>query len=400
MELSSDPSTPTQELLQEPSQELPPLPAPRNFVDSDQTEQAPSPSPNIPSIQVISTPKDISQTQFDFFSSDPLASAPEIENFFVPSPIRKRPRASPPPESAVRKRVPVLSRGDRPATIGPDTDRPANLNSDSDFDFEFEYTRASGTPRASSTTTTRTAGTAILEARDLIIEAYSLTKARTEQVKLLDLLEVFREFTEHGHLQKASKIISSQISNLESATRQLEAKSRDLSRATGPTRTSGPTGPTSSAPESDRLSKNLTIRSNTPNSSNSTLSNNLTIPSFASVANQGSGAPKTPQEWTLVGRKLKLTSPPKSERSSPNRLIVTQTPGTTTSFSPLVARNALNKAFTDKGIKGPVVISVTRSLKRNLVITTTPNYTADFLIEKRAIWEHIVPNQALYKDEL
>ncbi|RDL42413.1 uncharacterized protein BP5553_02392 [Venustampulla echinocandica] len=269
MELSSDPSTPAQELLQEPPQELPPLLPPRNFVDSDEIEQAPSPSPNLPSIQVISTLKDVAQAQFDFFSSDPLASASEIENFFAPSPIRKRPRASPPPESSARKRVPTLGR----------TDRPANLGSGSDFDFEFEYTRASGTPRASSTTT-RTA------ARD------------------------------------------------------------------------GPTGPTRPTPGADRLSNNLTIRPTTPNLPNSTLSNNLTIPSFASIANQGSKASDRPQEWTLVGRKPKQATPPKSERSSPNRLIVTQTPGTTTSFSPLAARNALNKAFTDKGIKGPVVISV------------------------------------------
>jgi hypothetical protein len=49
----------------------------------------------------------------------------------------------------------------------------------------------------------------ILNARDLIVQAYTLTKAREEQSKLLDLLEVFREYTEKGRLQTASTIIAS-----------------------------------------------------------------------------------------------------------------------------------------------------------------------------------------------
>ena len=42
-----------------------------------------------------------------------------------------------------------------------------------------------------------TAREAILLARDLVVKAYSLTQSREEQAKLLDLLEVFREYTEH-----------------------------------------------------------------------------------------------------------------------------------------------------------------------------------------------------------
>ena len=49
---------------------------------------------------------------------------------------------------------------------------------------------------------------AILKARDLLIEAYSLTKSRDEQAKLLDLLEIFREYIEKGTLNKAISIIA------------------------------------------------------------------------------------------------------------------------------------------------------------------------------------------------
>jgi hypothetical protein len=64
-----------------------------------------------------------------------------------------------------------------------------------------------------------TAKSAILEARDLIVLASTLTTSRNEQTRLLDLLEVFREYTEKGQLYKASTIITSQIANLETATR-------------------------------------------------------------------------------------------------------------------------------------------------------------------------------------
>ncbi len=60
---------------------------------------------------------------------------------------------------------------------------------------------------------------AILEARDLIVLASTLAELRNEQSRLLDLLKVFRKYTEKGLLYKASFIITSQIANLETATR-------------------------------------------------------------------------------------------------------------------------------------------------------------------------------------
>jgi hypothetical protein len=77
-----------------------------------------------------------------------------------------------------------------------------------------------------------TAKSAILEARDLMVLASTLATSRDEQTRLLDLLEVFREYTEKGLLYKASSIISSQIANLETATRQIETKARDLNKTT------------------------------------------------------------------------------------------------------------------------------------------------------------------------
>ena len=50
---------------------------------------------------------------------------------------------------------------------------------------------------------------AILEARDLIVLASTITTSRDEQTRLLDLLAIFREYTEKGSFFKASNIITS-----------------------------------------------------------------------------------------------------------------------------------------------------------------------------------------------
>jgi hypothetical protein len=52
----------------------------------------------------------------------------------------------------------------------------------------------------------------------LLVEAYALEKSCEEQSKLLDLLDVFCEYTEKGRIQAASLIIASQIADLEAAT--------------------------------------------------------------------------------------------------------------------------------------------------------------------------------------
>ena len=106
----------------------------------------------------------------------------------------------------------------------------------------------------------------ILNAKDLIIQVYTLIKACEEQLKLLDLLEVFREYIERGRIQAASSIIASQVANLETATRQIETKARALTKTsvpsvpsnpstlrqppsgTGPLGPPGPTGTPSGAP--------------------------------------------------------------------------------------------------------------------------------------------------------
>ena len=86
----------------------------------------------------------------------------------------------------------------------------------------------------------KTARAAILEARDLIIQASILASTHEEQSRILDLLEIFREYTEKGRVQAASRIIASQVAHLETATRQIETKAKALAKAPIPTQIPAP----------------------------------------------------------------------------------------------------------------------------------------------------------------
>ena len=49
-------------------------------------------------------------------------------------------------------------------------------------------------------TTPDLASAKILQVRDLLVEVYSATKSRDKQAQILDLIEIFREYTESGKL--------------------------------------------------------------------------------------------------------------------------------------------------------------------------------------------------------
>jgi hypothetical protein len=210
----------------------------------------------------------------------------------------------------------------------------------------------------------------ILQAMDLIIRASSIAPSRDHQARILDLLEIFREYTEKGQLASISKMFGSQISNLENVTRKFE----EIARAPPKEATPQKVGETKEVAPSKPLS-------------------------LAQIASQGPPpTTATPQEWKLVQKRPNKPSqgPPKACK----RLILVQSPiGTPFQFSPLTLRNAFNKAFLEKGVKGPVINTVSRTQNQNIVVTTTPTFSADYLLEKKDIWQSILPFKSAQKDE-
>jgi hypothetical protein len=74
----------------------------------------------------------------------------------------------------------------------------------------------------------KTPRTLILETKDLLVKAAGLTKEYDKQTRLLDLIEIFREYAEKGKVLKTSNIIVSQVTSLENTTRRIESKAKEL----------------------------------------------------------------------------------------------------------------------------------------------------------------------------
>ena len=78
----------------------------------------------------------------------------------------------------------------------------------------------------------KTVQKAIASAKKLVIKASLLTKIYKEQSRLLNLLKIFREFTETEKVQSAFKVVATQIANLNISAKRLKVKARQLTKLT------------------------------------------------------------------------------------------------------------------------------------------------------------------------
>ena len=218
--------------------------------------------------------------------------------------------------------------------------------------FEFTSQRLASMPKAS------TAAEAIDIARDMILQASRMATG-TEQKQLLDLLEVFRDYTEKKRVNNHGlAVLSTQVNNLETVSRTLGSKVKLLQKPTPP-----------------QASTATVARQNTPS-----------VPQPRSFAATAANATASGADWQMVGKK-KTAEPAVKNKLSDRQLVLTR--DSTDSFDSLQIRNEFNQAFMRKGVSAPVVASVTTSAKQNMVITTTPKFNAKYLLESKDVWGHI-----------
>ncbi|KAI0994262.1 hypothetical protein K3495_g13920 [Podosphaera aphanis] len=237
----------------------------------------------------------------------------------------------------------------------------------------------------------------ISTARDLLIKAAHLTDSRSKQTKILDLLNIFREYLEKdGNLPRDVSVLSSQLQRLEQTTQVLETTMKQtkvnniLSNKT-----------TTQSREGNQGTKNAEGAQKQPQRPTQMTSKNP-IPqintekkSWASIAGPSQVQEKS-KGWTVISAKKKSMS---SKPRTINRLILIQDPTTRQTLSPLQTRDKINQAFKARGVDGPVVATVSQTRKENIALTTTGPYSADFLLEKVDIWKNIAPHQLAMKDE-
>lgn len=216
--------------------------------------------------------------------------------------------------------------------------------------------------------------TLIQKARDLLIQAAHEEKDSQKQTNLIDLIQVFQEYTEGrtNPTTKASRILARQLGDLEKLKRQLE-------RAQAPL-----------------------VLSNPRHQPQETQQNLQKL--YAQVASQSG---QTIQPIQLQEPFQLVTNQPKAQKAQriqektnfrERRLILIQSIKNPDIDSKTI-RDNINKAFQQKGFKTPVVTSATKSKQGgNIVLTTTEEYSGNFLRLKKEVWQHTAPFRSLEVD--
>ncbi|PMD65270.1 uncharacterized protein K444DRAFT_519378, partial [Hyaloscypha bicolor E] len=156
--------------------------------------------------------------------------------------------------------------------------------------------------------------------------------------RLLDLVEIFREYTEFGCICYTSTLLASQVANLENTTKRIEIYI-------------------------------LTSSSSARNTNKSLSARNT---SSSSTCNTSSKSMALSRKSTFLLAYIEQAS----------------------LFSAISIRNSLNTTFCSKGIKGLVISIVSLFSKGNIIVNTTPEFNSDFLVQNQAIIKGVL---SLYK---
>ena len=249
--------------------------------------------------------------------------------------------------------IPILPPNKRQANFSPEIRTRSNFSPFRGATLRFSTQNR--TPKATSVQE------ALEIARNLVIQAANLAENNpTQQTSLLDLVEVFRDYTETGRVSKKNAaILGDQISSLSNVSKELRDKIRRLDKPT----------PTPAQP--NQQGNRQTAAPAQP----------------ISYAAAAAAAANKEQQWTTVQKKTHQKTKP----SLKERQLVLVNQGGPAAFDALRLRNSFNQAFTSKGgVQSPVVASVTLSSKGNKIVTTTPAFTAKYLLENQSIWKDLV----------
>jgi hypothetical protein len=216
----------------------------------------------------------------------------------------------------------------------------------------------------------------IEQARNLVAKASVLAISTERKTQLLDLLEVFRNFTEQGRVNKHGlSVLANQVSSLETVSKNFGKSVRGMHK-TAPKQSPAPASASASAPA---------FSASTP-----AVNGNHPL-SYAASAATGPNA-----NWNVIEKKKAQAPKPKHTLSNCQLVLTQEEHQTAAGIDPLAIRNAFNAAFAAKGVSNPVVASVKASKRENIVLTTTPSFNAEYLLEHLNIWKHL----ATFKEAL
>jgi hypothetical protein len=101
------------------------------------------------------------------------------------------------------------------------------------FNFKMPINVDNIAKRQATTTATESEQDCIEQARNLVAKASVLATSTERKTQLLNLLEVFRDFTENGRVNKHGlSILASQVSSLETVSKNLSKSVREFHKST------------------------------------------------------------------------------------------------------------------------------------------------------------------------
>jgi hypothetical protein len=271
----------------------------------------------------------------------------------------------------------------------------ANIPSKRPGGFEFQagpssLKKATATFKAArDLEESRQAEDKVLEARQCLVAAANLLRSKpNEQSRILELIEVMRNFTEKKELPKAASIISTQTNALEKAIRKLDETVAAVTTAHTVAfekticKWNDAIISNSNSQESQRISqaeKQNSLGSNLVTSSNSSpqRSGQSQSSSFAEVARKHLLKPKsletTTNSWSSIGKNGKVVAiTPKPVR------LVLEAEDKDKPIKPIQLRETVNKTAKDLGFKGLFALSTTKSGIGNLIVQLSGREARNF----------------------
>jgi hypothetical protein len=194
----------------------------------------------------------------------------------------------------------------------------------------------------------------VKEARQCLIDAAALLgSSNTEQTRVLNLLEVFRDFTEKKSTPTTANILRSQTTALEKSIRKINTALEKQ-------------------PENQSQSNHIAKQQDTT----------MQRPSFADVSRRNIPAPgqskpiTNPSSWTVVGQRNKTIA----QESRPVRLVL-EVENRDALIKPLELRNSINAEMTKLGFQGLCALSTSKSSKGNLMLYLAHRRARDFVLQ-------------------
>jgi hypothetical protein len=213
----------------------------------------------------------------------------------------------------------------------------------------------------------RDANEALELARNLLCTAADLEKDHQRKMAIHDLLTIHKDFIDGRPIARAIDMIANSVNHLEHTARKLtQVNSKSNTQRSTP----------STYAQNNQQNNGLA----------SSLFNNITNKT-QDISSTLKPTPKQAQKATDQTRRARRL------------ILIKNTENAFNNLNSLVLRNQINNKLQETLKAGPVIATITKSIVNNLVITTTPDFNAKFLLDNENTWKHFIDFKEAKEDK-